>query len=1016
MLLKRSFFICCVVLAALPFAVRAQEHMRFRPAHDALFRASDALDQQLWSLAGQSAREALNGPLAAASAGRQDERTTAEYISVISSLKTGRPGAVDSAKALLARVAARPLHDRLSLAIARYYFVEGSLAAAIPYYQNAGIANLSNVEIADAKFELAYCYFNNRQFAEADTLLSIMKEVPGKYYSPGNYYFGLLAYTQGQYDAALKSFGRIRDEAIYKPVVPYYMAEIYYFKGERDKALAEALRLLQPGQQSYYDKELHLLAAQCLFEAGRFGEALPYFEYYYTHSDKVRKEELYEMGYAYYRVDEWTNAIAKFKPLSAAQDSLGQTAMYLLGDCYLKTGDKAGARNAFGICANMPYNPGQREAALLLHAKLSYETGYADEAMRSLRSLLQDFPGSKYTAQARLLQSQLYLETSNYKDAYEALLAAPESGSDYQRIRQRAAYGYALQQMQAGKWAEASRLLSESLHEYAEPAYTAAAQFWKAEIAYRQYQYDSAAFFARAFLASPARDEAARISSAATRANAASTLGYAQMQLRDFGGAQQAFAQARQDGSGTVAANASLREADALFMQKEFAKAAPLYAAAANGSGPDADYARLQSAIIAGLRGDEAGKLRLLHVVINAVPPSPYAAEARYELGLTQIATGRYEDALATLAPLTADKSAAGFAPKALLKTGSVQQQLGRADEALASFRRLLRDYPAAAERADALAAAKSIFIERNQPDAYGALLSELGLPQASDEEMDTAYYNAAELQYAASKWNEAAAAFRRYLAQFPTGIKSAKARFYLANSLYNAKAFGPARAAYDSVLHDGWNSFSEESALRAAELAVADTAWADAAGYYSLLAAHATTDAVRTRAYAGLMRSAARMNDDAGAARYADSLLSLPEVTAALRDEASLNIVRQQLAGGDSTRADSLLRPLLQSENAAVAAEAGYRLAQSLFAAGKLKDAESVAGANIKRSSGYELWLVKTYLLLGDISMARGDYFNAQATFQSVARNTRIPELKAYAAQRLSDLKRLDKSKLSNE
>jgi TolA-binding protein len=1014
MLLKRSFLTCCAVLLALPFAVYAQEHMRYRPAHDALFRAGDEAAAQLWSLARQSAREALNAPSAN---GWSDQKLSAEYIRVIASLKTGAPGAVDSAKALLARVTARPLHDRLSLAIARYYFLQGGLAEAIPYYQQAGIANLSNVEIGDAKFELAYCYFNNRQFAQADTLLSIMKEVPGRYYSPGNYYFGLLAYTQGQYDAALKSFARIRDEAIYRPVVPYYMAEVYYFKGEREKALAEALRLLQDTGKSYYDKELHLLAAQCLFEAGRFGEALPYFEYYYTHSDKVRKEELYEMGYAYYRVDEWANAIAKFKPLSAAQDSLGQTAMYLLGDCYLKTDDKAGARNAFGICANMPFNPAQREAALLLHAKLCYETGFSDEAMRSVRSLLQDFPGSKYTAAARLLQSQLYLETRNYKDAYEALAAAPGEDSDYGRIRQRAAFGYAMQQMQASQWSDASRLLSEAVNGHASPVYTAAAQFWKGELAYRHYQYDSAAFFAQAFLNSSARDEAARISPAATPAHASSTLGYASMQLKDFGNAQKAFAQAKQDaGNGTAQANASLREADAYFMQKEFAKAAPLYAAAANGAGADADYARLQSAIIAGLRGDDAEKQRLLNMVMNATPPSSYAAEARYELGQAQIAATHYEQALATLSPLANDPGEPELAPKALLKIGTVQQQLGRNEDALTSFRRLLQAYPSAPERADAMAAAKTIFIQENQPDAYLAMLKDLNLPQASNEEMDTAYYNAAELQYAASNWPAAAAAFRRYLAQFPEGMKATKARFYLANSLYNGKSTAAALAAYDSLLQSGWNSFSEESALRAAELSMADTAWSDASRYYQLLAAHAGTDELRSRAYAGLMRSAARLGDAAAAARYSDSLLALAGIQPALRDEASLNVIRQRLSAGDSTGVDSLLRPLTQSENAAVAAEAGYRLAQSLFAAGKLKDAEALAGANIKRSSGYELWLVKTYLLLGDISIARKDYFNARATFQSVARNARIPDLKAYAEQRLADLKRLDTSKLSNE
>lgn len=1016
--LKRGLTLYCTLLIGLlPLAAKAQESARFRPDNEALFLARDAAANQLYALAAANARQSSLKPISGVQTKWASEEIAARYTIALAGLKTDRPGAVDSAKDLLVSTVAEPVRDRLSLAIARYYFVHGKLAAAIPYYEGAGIANLSNVEIADTKFELAYCYFNNRQFEQANTLLSIMKEVPGRYFSPGNYYFGLLAYTQGDYAAALKSFERIKEEPTYKPVVPYYMAEIYYFMGDRDKALSEALRLIKQPDKLYYDNELHLLAAQCLFEAGRYGDALPYFEYYYEHTDKVRKEELYEIGYAYYRVNEWKSAIEKFKPLSAAPDSLGQTAMYLLGDCYLKTGNKESARNAFGICASMPYNQTQREAALLLHAKLSYETGFADDAMHSVRSLLNDFPNSPYKDAVQLLQSQLYLETSNYKDAYEALASAKNIGGEYAPIHQRAAYGYALQQMQAAKLSTASALLSEAINDPATPGYTAAAQFWKAELAYRLHQYDSAAFFAQQFLASSALNEAARISPAATPAHASLTLGYASMELKDFKGAQNAFAQAKKGASPTSAANASLREADAYFMQKDFAKAAPLYAAAANGSGADADYARLQSAIIAGLRGDDAEKTRLLQTIISATPPSAYAAEARYELGVALIAGSKYDAAVATLTPLASDKRAGSFAPKALLKIGTAQQQLNQDDKALETYQRLFREYPEAPERTDALAAVKSIFIERNQPDAYTALLKEYNLPQASDEELESAYYNAAEVQYAAGKWDAAAQGFRRYLQQFPAGAKEAKARYYLANSLYSAKSFRAARTAYDTVLQQGWGSFSEESAIKAAELAVADTAWPDAARYYDLLAQHASSNATKVRAYTGLMQSAARMNNAKEAVSYADTVLGLYEVPPAVHDEALMYTVRQRLASGDATSGiDSALGSLGQSNNGLIAAEARYLSAERLLKSGKLKEAEAAASSNIKKSAGYEYWVVKTYLLLSDILIAEKDYFNARATLQSVAQNARIPELKAQAARRLDELKTLEKSKLSNE
>src|SRR5690606_6495320 len=186
-------------------------------------------------------------------------------------------------------------------------------------------------------------------------------------------------------------------------------------------ALDLAMQLTGEKDKSYYDNELHLLTAQILFEDKRYGDALPYFEHYYQNVDKIRKEELYEMAYSYYQVNEWKNAIEKFKPLSNIQDSLGQTAMYLLGDAYLKTGNKKNARNAFAVCASMPFNRHQQEASLLVHSKLSYEMHYYDEALLSIKTLFDQFPQSKYAAEAKTLLSGLLARTHNYKEAFQSL-------------------------------------------------------------------------------------------------------------------------------------------------------------------------------------------------------------------------------------------------------------------------------------------------------------------------------------------------------------------------------------------------------------------------------------------------------------------------------------------------------------------------------------------------------------------------------------------------------------------
>jgi lipopolysaccharide biosynthesis regulator YciM len=63
---------------------------------------------------------------------------------------------------------------------------------------------------------------------------------------------------------------------------------------------------------------------------------------------------------------------------------------------------------------------------------------------------------------------------------------------------------------------------------------------------------------------------------------------------------------------------------------------------------------------------------------------------------------------------------------------------------------------------------------------------------------------------------------------------------------------------------------------------------------------------------------------------------------------------------------------------------------------------AEKTAFDVIKKHASYDIWVTKSYILLGDIYVAQKDNFNAIATYKSVAENASIEELKNEAASKL--------------
>src|SRR5690606_4322222 len=159
------------------------------------------------------------------------------YLKTNDLLALDRKGALDSALLFLKNRSNKAQKQRTAFHIATYFFYNQNYAEALKYYELAGIDNLTNEEIADTKFETAYCYFVQGDIEKAEAYFGTMRETPGKYYNAGNYYYGLLAYNKGDYKSALRSFARVENDPTYSKVVPYYVAEINYFQGHKNEAL-----------------------------------------------------------------------------------------------------------------------------------------------------------------------------------------------------------------------------------------------------------------------------------------------------------------------------------------------------------------------------------------------------------------------------------------------------------------------------------------------------------------------------------------------------------------------------------------------------------------------------------------------------------------------------------------------------------------------------------------------------------------------------------------------------------
>ena len=923
------------------------------------------------------------------------------YYFIVCRLKLRLPVAEEEATHYIDWVNNAPRVQLMSYHLGKFYFEKDDFTRAIANYEQAGLDNLSNEEIADAKFEMGYCYFNLKNFAKAKPLFNEIHQLPdSKYYIPANYYYGFIAFYDRQYNEALKSFRLVESRDEYKGVVPYYIAEIFYFQNKKDDALKYGESVLSRGGL-YYEKEMKQLLGQIYFERRNFKKALPLLEYYVNNTSKVSMEDLYELSYCYYDAGQLNKAIDGFRQLSDNRDSLGQNSMYLLGDCYLKTNQKANARTAFQYCAYNSSNKTQQEISLFNYAKLSYELGYQDIALTEMQKFIDTYPASSYNTEAKEILVSLLANTNNFKDALALYESFKNPTPSMKKVYPRILYGRAVEYMNDQQLASADLLFSNIIS-MPESAVTPYANFWKGEIAFRNNRYEEAIRYLSFFTQSnvPAQGEA-------TPASAKYNLGYSWLRKENYKNALGYFEPISKYNTtaSLMEQDAYVRSADCYFMNRDFAKANAMYDNVINNALLQSDYAMFQKAMIAGVKSSSA-KITVLNTLTRQYPQSSLVPDVNMEIANTYIADEKFADALPYLNRILTAANSGGLKPMAYLKSGLSYYNLNKNTEALASYQQLIQLYPQSAEADEALENIRNIYVEEGKPGEYVELMKKNG-KNISVTEADSLTYTSAELKYNNGDCNAAIAGFNNYLSQYPEGAFALEANYFRSECYYKNKDWTNALKGYEYVSNKGLNRYFEKATLTAARLYYFELKdYGNAKKYFSSLMTGAVNQDNQLEALRGLVRCYYQLKDYTQANEAAKQLLSRKGISTDDKSIAFLVLGKSQQTNSDFTAAIASFKSCASINKAAWGAEARYEIANSQFSLNNFTAAEKAAQAVIRETASYDYWVTKSYILLGDIFMQQKDYFNAKATFESVAQNSSIPELKALAQQKLDKAK----------
>lgn len=889
--------------------------------------------------------------------------------------------------------------QKINYYIAEYYFRKNDFVNALNFYNKSGIDNLTNNQIAVMKFHKGYSLFTQQKFNEAKPLFNSIRQIKtDPNYIDANYYYGFLCFYDKQYNEARNAFSIVEQTSNYKNIVPFYLAEIFYFSGEKDRALTYAEEALAKGNQ-FYTLELNQLVGHLSFDKRAYAKALPYLEYYVNNNAKVRREDLYELAFCYYAAKNYAKCIQGFKQLGGKEDSLAQNSMYLLADAYLKTNQKSNARNAFLFCSSNSSNPTQKEVSSFNYAKLSYELGYLNVALKELQSFLKDYPKSIYTNETKELIVSTLANTSNFKDALILFESMNEKSELLQKIYPRILYSRAVELINERQIDDATLLLNKLLAAKYNESQKQLAFFWKGEIAYRKDDVEEAIYYFTSYLSN------AQVNGEVNIVNTKYSLGYCWLKKQNYNNALQNFEYITKSItpiSNAIDQDAYLRSADCYFMMKQMLAAQKMYDNVINNNLKSADYALYQKALIAGALNKTNEKVSLLESLGTIYPKSTLIGDANLEIANVQMANEKFEKAIEPLQNILRLKGTEYIEPLAYLKLGVCYFNLDKNDEALSYFQSLSTKYPNTPESDESIEYIRNIFIETQRPDEFVSFMKKNGKP-ITYSEADSITYKAAQISYDKRDYAAATKGFEDYLKSYSDGKYFLDANYQLAEMYVINKDNITALKFYENLASKTPNKYGERSSLQAARIYFFDIKdIVKAEPYFTKAKQLSTLQENRLEAMRGLLRCQYRLQKFTEASPNAKELILEKGIATDDKMMALTILAKNNQFENKLDEAIKNYKEVIAIGKSEYSAEASYRVAEILLFQNKLTDAEKAAFDCIKKFGSYELWVTKSYLLLGDIYFKQKDWFNAEATYKSIIENATIDTIKKEAEQKL--------------
>lgn len=712
----------------------------------------------------------------------------------------------------------------------------------------------------------------------------------------------------------------------------------------------------------------------------------------------LQEDGWYGLGWALFQLERHDSASTIFGEVGSRGGKRAAAAMYRKGTSDRMRRDTTAALAAYRRSVELDERGEFADNALADVADLLLLKGDAVQAKATAERIVTSYPDSDVRADALRIIGDALLRTGDVAGARERLReAAAVPGARFD-VAVGASFQAAWASFRMGDFEQASQSFAAFIQKFPQHPRSADARYWQAESEYRRGAYEPALALYRVI----SSDE-----KHARRLDAVYGEGWSLYKLGRFQESAAAFDRLVQYAPrGPYAYDARLRQADALFALKEYARAGQTYRSVLR-TFPDSasnDYAAYQAAQAAFRGNDFTEAYKQFAELVRTMPSSALADDAQYAMGWVNFQRKEYTEAIKEFQKVTRNFPTGDAAPRAFYSLGDSYYNLQQYGAAEASYRELIRRFPDHRLIADAMVGLQyALVAQGKQKEASGVIDQFIRDNQGTSAATDL-QLKKAELLYGQKDFAGAAAGYRAYLAGAPNGRDRGQALYWLGRSNL---ALGQTAQALESFEAAAGLSgrFAAPAALEAIDMVLASENGAKALDLIGRAERQFASD---SEVLSELLYRKGRLflvdGNAPEAQRIWNEVVRRWEASRAA-DRARIGLARLALAAGDATGARTLSQRVATGRTDEIGAEAQFVVGETWAAAGDWRQATTAFLRVRYVYTAYVEWVNRALLEAGRSYERAGDKARARETYRDLLQRQPEAAIRKEAEQRLGAL-----------